>query len=81
MRVLLVPAMIALLIQPAYSQLKPTFKMGGDKETDPRVEQYRKDVEREYRATLDKIPNQEKKKKNDPWGDIRGTEPAKKKSN
>ena len=81
MRVLLVPAMIALLIQPAYSQLKPTFKMGGDKETDPRVEQYRKDVEREYKETLDKMPNKEKKSKNDPWADVRSPEPAKKKSN
>jgi hypothetical protein len=58
MRVLLAPAIIALLIQPAYSQLKPTFSMGGDKPVDPRVEQYRKEVEREYKATLDKIPNQ-----------------------
>src|SRR5258706_15536567 len=57
MRVLLAPVIIALLIQPAYSQ-KPTLHMGmgGDKEVDPRVQQYRNDVEREYKETLDKIP-------------------------
>ena len=81
MRVLLVTAIIALLIQPAHSQLKPTFKVGGDKEVDPRIEQYRKDVEQEYKATLDRIPNKEKKNKNDPWADVRGPEPTKKKSN
>jgi hypothetical protein len=83
MRVLLAPAIIALLIQPAYAQLKPTLNMGmgGDKEVDPRVQQYRNDVEREYKETLDKIPNKEKKNKNDPWADVRGTEPTKKKSN
>jgi hypothetical protein len=83
MRVLLATAIIALLIQPAYSQLKPTLNMGmgGDKQVDPRVEQYRKDVEQEYKATLDKIPNKEKKNKNDPWADVRSPEPTKKKSN
>ena len=81
MRVLLATAIVALLIQPAYSQIKPTFKVGGDKEVDPRVEQYRKDVEQEYKATLEKIPNKEKKNKNDPWADVRSPEPAKKKSN
>ena len=81
MRIILATAIVALLMQPASSQLKPTFKMGGDKEVDPRVEQYRKDVEREYKATLDKIPDKEKNKKNDPWADIRSNEPTKKKPN
>ena len=80
MRVLIAPAIIALLIQPAYAQLKPTFPIGGDKETDPAVEQYRKNVEREYNATVGKIPDQ-KKKNSDPWNDVRGADPPKKKSN
>ena len=79
MRVLVAATIIALLVQPAYSQLKPTFKMGGDKEVDPRTEQYRKDLEREYQSTLKKIPDKEKKS-NDPWADMRSNEPVKKKS-
>ncbi len=78
MRVLLTAAIVVLLIQPAYSQLKPTFKMGGDKEVDPRVEQYRKDIEQEYKSTLNRIPNKEKKNKNDPWADMRDSEVTKK---
>ena len=78
MRVLIAPAIIALLIQPAYSQLKPTFNLGEEK--DPEVERYRKQQEEEYKATLSKIPNKEKKSK-DPWQDLRGDAPAKKKAN
>ena len=78
MRVLIAPAIIALLIQPAYSQLKPTFKLGEEK--DPEVERYRKQQEEEYKGTLSKIPNKEKKNK-DPWQDLRGDAPAKKKAN
>jgi sortase (surface protein transpeptidase) len=79
MRILMVPAIIASLIQPAYSQ-KPSINLWGDKAKDPAVEQYRKQQEEEYKATLGKIPNQEKKS-NDPWQKLRSTEPAKKKSN
>jgi hypothetical protein len=79
MRILMVPAIIALLIEPANSQIKPTFPIGGDEPTDPAVEQYRKSVEQEYKATVNKIPDQ-KKKNNDPWQNVRSPEPAKKKA-
>jgi hypothetical protein len=78
MRVLIAPVIIALLIQPAYSQLKPTFKLGDEK--DPAAEQFRKQQDEEYKATLGKIPNKEKKSK-DPWQDLRSDAPAKKKAN
>jgi len=81
MRVLLATAMVALLIQPVQAQFKPKFDMGTEKEVDPRVKQYRKDVEDEYNAALHKIPDKEKKNKSDPWADVRGSEPAKKKPN
>jgi hypothetical protein len=78
MRVLIAATIIALLIQPASAQLKPTFKIGEEK--DPAVEQYRKQQEEEYKGTLSKIPDKEKKSK-DPWRDLRGDGPAKKKAN
>lgn len=76
MRVLLAAGIVALLIQPANSQLKPTFKTGGDKEVDPRVEQYRKNVEQEHKSALEKIPDKETKKKTDPWSDVRDSKPS-----
>jgi hypothetical protein len=79
MRILMGSAIIALLIGPAYSQ-KPSLNLLGDKPTDPATEQYRKDLEREHKAALDKIPDQ-KKKDNDPWQTIRSPESAKKKAN
>ena len=78
MRVLIAPGIIALLIQPAYSQIKPTFDLGEKK--DPAAEQYRKQQDEEYNATLSKIPNKEKKSQ-DPWQTLRGEAPAKKKAN
>ena len=80
MRVLLAALVAALLIQPAHAQLKPSLNMKmGEKEVDPRVQQYRNDVESEYNAALKKIPDKEKKNKNDPWASVRGDEPTKKK--
>ena len=75
---IIIPAIIAPLVQPAYAQLKPTFKL--QKENDPALEQYRKQQEEEYKSTLNKIPNKEKKN-NDPWQNLRGDAPAKKQAN
>ena len=76
---MILAAIFASLIQPAYSQ-KPSINLWGEIPTDPRVEQQRKELEQEYKATVDKIPDQ-KKHNNDPWQNVRSSEPAKKKSN
>ena len=75
---IIVPAIIAPLTQPAYAQIKPTFNL--QKENDPALEQYRRQQEEEYKSTLSKIPNKEKKS-NDPWQNLRGDAPAKKNPN
>jgi hypothetical protein len=73
MRIILIaPAVIALLIQPAYSQDK--FEV-----QEKRAAQERKELEQQHKATLDRIPNQTKK--SDPWGSVRSNEPPKKKIN
>ena len=73
MRILMAPAIIALLIQPAYSQTKLEAE-------DFRAARERKELELQHKATMERIPNQ-KKKNSDPWNDVRGTEPPKKKTN
>ena len=72
MRIILVaPAIIiALLIQPAYSQDK--FEV-----QEKKAAQERKELEQQHKATLDRIPT----KKSDPWGSVRSNEPPKKKTN
>jgi hypothetical protein len=42
---------------------------------DPRIKQYRKEVDEDYRAATQKIPEQ-KKKSADPWANVRSVEPA-----
>jgi hypothetical protein len=79
MWVLIVPIIITALIQPAYAQ-RPAINLWGEKARDPGLEQYRKQQEEEYNATLKKIPNQEKKN-SDPWQALRGEPAAKKKTN
>jgi hypothetical protein len=73
MRILIAPAIIALLMQPAYSQDR--FEAEAKK-----AEQERKELEQQHKATMDRIPNQTKKK-SDPWGAVRSPEPPQKKSN
>jgi hypothetical protein len=51
--------------------------MTGEQQVDPRMEEYRKAVDREYDAALKKIPEQ-KKTNNDPWAGVRSGEPTKK---
>ena len=69
--ILIVPAIIALLIQPAYSV---------DYEAqEKKAAQERKELEQQHKAALDRIPNQTKK--SDPWGSVRSNEPPKKKTN
>jgi len=74
-----------LLAGPASAQDGPggssggTFKpniMGGigDKAVDPETVEKRKEIDRAYRATTQKIPEQ--KQAVDPWGTIRGPAPA-----
>ncbi|MEA2979177.1 MAG: hypothetical protein QOF09_1000 [Alphaproteobacteria bacterium] len=79
MRFFMMAAILALLVQPALAQ-RPSVNLWGEKATDPRVEQYRKELEQEHKAALDKIPDQ-KKQNNDPWQSVRSPEHAKKKSN
>jgi hypothetical protein len=50
---------------------KPGLNLMRHKQVDPRVEQYRRAVDREYDAALKKIPEQKQKTNNDPWADIR----------
>jgi hypothetical protein len=57
--------------------LKPGLNLMGEKHVDPRMEEYRKAVDREYNDALKKIPEQ-KKTNNDPWANIRSVEPTKK---
>jgi hypothetical protein len=53
-------------------KFKPGLNLMGDKQVDPRMEEYKKAVDREYNNALKKIPEQKQQKtKNDPWADIR----------
>lgn len=82
MRILVVPAIIALLIEPAYSQRRPALGTGSsaqDDINDRRIERERKELEQQHKATLDRMPDQ-KKKNTDPWQNVRGNDPGKKKS-
>jgi hypothetical protein len=72
----LVIAIVLLRIEPAFAQFKPTFHLGQETK-DPAVEAYRKQQEEEYNSVVRKIPDG-KKKSSDPWGNVRGAEPAKK---
>jgi hypothetical protein len=73
----MVPTMIVLLIAPAYSQKRGMPPPKEDPQ-ERRIEQERKELERQHKATMDRIPDQ--KKNTDPWHDVRGTNPVKKKS-
>lgn len=57
-------------------KMRPGLNLMGEKQVDPRTEQYRKNVDREYDAALKKIPDQ-KKTTNDPWATIRSGEQTK----
>jgi hypothetical protein len=58
-------------------KVKPGLNLMGEKQADPRTEEYRKAVDREYNAALKKIP-EKKKTSNDPWESVRSGEPTKK---
>jgi hypothetical protein len=58
-------------------KMKPGLNLMGEKQVDPRVEEYRKAADQEYNSTLKKIPEQ-KQKNNDPWASVRSGEPNKK---
>ena len=73
MRILIAPAIIALLIQPAY----PLDKFEAE---EMRAARERKELEQQHKAIMERLPDQ-KKKKIDPWNDVRSPEPPKKKSN
>jgi hypothetical protein len=81
MRLLLATALIALLGAPAYAQQGASVNMPTEANVprslppDPRVKQYRKEVDQEFQAATQKIPEQ-KKKNNDPWADVRSADPA-----
>jgi hypothetical protein len=62
---------------PPTQRIKPGLNLMGEKQVDPRMEEYRKAVDREYNDTLKKIPEQ-KKMNNDPWAGVRNSEPTKK---
>jgi len=59
-------------------KIKPGLNLMGEKQVDPRVEEYRKAVDREYNAALKKVPEQKKTNNNDPWASVRSGEPTKK---
>jgi hypothetical protein len=82
MRILMIAAIVAVLAVPAKAQ-NPTLNMPRDSNLprmqppDPRVQQYRKEVDQEYRQAIQKIPEQKKKTdNNDPWANVRSIEPA-----
>ena len=82
MRLLLAMAIIALLSAPSFAQRVNQANMPTQANVprsvpeDPRVQQYRKEVDDEYQAATQKIPAQPKKKSADPWADVRSTDPA-----
>jgi hypothetical protein len=86
MRLLLATAIIALMSAPAFAQRANNINMPSPGNTprsvpeDPRVQQYRKEVEQDYRAATQKIPDQKKKKADDPWADVRSVDSAPKES-
>ena len=56
---------------------KSGLNLMGEKQVDPRMEDYRKAVDQEYNSALKKIPEQ-KKTNNDPWAAVRSSEPTRK---
>jgi hypothetical protein len=56
---------------------KPALNLMGEKPVDPRMEEYRKAIDREYNDALKKVPEQ-KKTNNDPWAGVRSNDPTKK---
>ena len=81
MRLLLTTAIIVLVSAPAFAQRSSNMNMPSPSNTprsvpdDPRVQQYRKEVDQDYQAATQKIPAQ-KKKNDDPWADVRSTDTA-----
>lgn len=81
MRILMtaVAVIVAALTMPANAQ--NTVNMPRASNTprslppDPQVEQYRKEVDKDFQAATQKIPEQ-KKKATDPWANVRSVEPA-----
>src|SRR5436189_2774793 len=65
---------MTVIIEPSFAQVKPTFKIGEEK--DPALEAYRRQQEQEYNSVIRQIP-EAKKKSSDPWGTVRGVEPNK----
>ena len=78
MKALMVPTIVALLIEPAYAQRRPSSPPQEDP-LERKLQQDRKQLEQQYKAAVDRIPDQ-KKKNTDPWHDVRGTEGPKKKN-
>jgi hypothetical protein len=72
-------AVVALLTVPAMAQnrmnVPSSSNMPRSLPPDPQAEQYRKEVDQDYRAASQKIPEQ-KKKVTDPWANVRSVEPA-----
>ena len=81
MRILMaaVAAIVALLTVPATAQnsvnMPRESNMPRSLAPDPRVKQYQKEVDQDYQAATQKIPEQ-KKKSTDPWANVRSVEPA-----
>lgn len=66
MRIFMAAAIVALLTGSAHAQGLPPMKfpMGGD---NPHA-QPNPELEKDYKSTIDKVPN---RKSNDPWGSVR----------
>jgi uncharacterized protein YecT (DUF1311 family) len=67
--VMIVLATIAILTAPAYSQTGgKRSKQSGSEQQTPEKKKKAADLDRAYKAALDKIPD--KNEKHDPWGKI-----------
>jgi len=82
MRALIAAAILAVLAGPAHAQRNNTGMPTeanvprNDLPADPRVNQYRKEVDQDYRAATQRIP-EKKSQGRDPWANMRGEPPAK----
>ena len=77
MRLAVTAAIVLLLLAPAMAQTPAINLMGMGERKDPAQELRDKEIDQAYRAANSKLPDK-KKKSDDPWGNVRSAEPAKK---
>lgn len=75
MRLFLAAAVAALVALPAYGQgFSKGHKRGGSAQTSVEQKKKAEAIDQNYKAAIGQIPEQ----KYDPWGHVRGGQPAKK---